>query len=310
MSDTKPFVGAFPWPNAIAVSQYLLVKNNAGTSALCGATDTPLGVNTGRVFATDPIVSLEPLISGNIYKLSAAGAISAYASVWQAASGQINDVDSGEGRFGVALEAASGAGSIIKVMYLPEATASFLNTLAFDGATGANEIRVPTNLADALSVEDSAGDLIVITTTTGSQVITITPALTVTGACTANGGIVMGDAQNIALNTGTGSQIGTAAGQKLGFWGTTPATQPAHVTDPAATAQDLTDNTGGTPDAGGAIANLADGSTYANDHAALENNLATIAAEYNKLKDDVEANNAAIDSILAQLATIGLQAAS
>ena len=40
----------------------------------------------------------------------------------------------------------------------------------------------------------------------------------------------------------------------------------------------LTDNTGGTASSS-AIANLADGSTYANDHAALENNLATIAAE-------------------------------
>lgn len=40
----------------------------------------------------------------------------------------------------------------------------------------------------------------------------------------------------------------------------------------------LTDSTGGTASTS-AIANLADGSTYATDHGAIENNFATIAAE-------------------------------
>lgn len=44
----------------------------------------------------------------------------------------------------------------------------------------------------------------------------------------------------------------------------------------------LTDNTGGTASAT-AIANLADGTTYANDHAAIENNFATLTAKYNAL---------------------------
>lgn len=67
-------------------------------------------------------------------------------------------------------------------------TSATLPVLIFNGATGANEIRVPTNLADALSIEDSAGDLIKFDTTTGTQVITITPAVTLAGNLTLSGG--------------------------------------------------------------------------------------------------------------------------
>ena len=56
--------------------------------------------------------------------------------------------------------------------------------ITLSGATGVNEIVLPTNLADALSIEDSAGDLMVFDTTTGTQVLTITPATTITGALT------------------------------------------------------------------------------------------------------------------------------
>lgn len=73
--------------------------------------------------------------------------------------------------------------------------------LTFNGVTGANEVRVPTNLADALSVKDSAGDLIVVTTTTGSQSITITPPLTVTGLITSNGGVAIADEKELTFGT-------------------------------------------------------------------------------------------------------------
>lgn len=58
--------------------------------------------------------------------------------------------------------------------------------MTFNGATGANIVTVPTNLADALSIVDSAGDLVVITTTTGSQLITVTPAVTLTNGVATN----------------------------------------------------------------------------------------------------------------------------
>ena len=76
------------------------------------------------------------------------------------------------------------------------------------------------------------------------------------------GDVTLDDASNIILNATTGTKIGTATAQKLGFWNVTPVVQPSHIADPS----------------GGA----------------------TIDAEA----------RTAINSILAQLATTGMQAAS
>lgn len=50
--------------------------------------------------------------------------------------------------------------------------------------------------------------------------------LSASGLLTANGGITLGDAQNIAFNTTTGTKIGAATTQKLAFWNTAPIAQP------------------------------------------------------------------------------------
>jgi hypothetical protein len=44
-------------------------------------------------------------------------------------------------------------------------------------------------------------------------------------------GLTIADAQNIVLNTTTGTKIGTATNQKLGFFNATPANQPGNVVD-------------------------------------------------------------------------------
>jgi len=41
------------------------------------------------------------------------------------------------------------------------------------------------------------------------------------------------DGRNIQLALGTGTKLGTAATQKLGFWGVTPVVQQARPTDAA-----------------------------------------------------------------------------
>lgn len=56
-----------------------------------------------------------------------------------------------------------------------------------------------------------------------------TPSL-FTGVVTV-GGLVMADATNIVLNTTTGTKIGTAITQKLGFFNVTPIVQPTVATD-------------------------------------------------------------------------------
>jgi hypothetical protein len=107
-----------------------------------------------------------------------------------------------------------------------------------------------------------------------------------------NGSVTIADAQNIILNTITGTKIGTAVGQKLGFWNATPVVQQAHIADPAACAA-MT------------FSHSWDGAT---DPTAAEGN--ELVADLAALKTAIDANNVSIDDILAQLATLGLQASS
>ena len=51
----------------------------------------------------------------------------------------------------------------------------------------------------------------------------------------------MADTINMVLNTTTGTKIGTATNQKLGFWNATPIIQPASANQAA-----ITDSTTGT----------------------------------------------------------------
>jgi len=62
--------------------------------------------------------------------------------------------------------------------------------------------------------------------TSMSGTLAVTGASTLTGLLTTNGGITLGDAQNIAFNTTTGTKIGAATTQKLSFWNATPIVQP------------------------------------------------------------------------------------
>jgi hypothetical protein len=65
-----------------------------------------------------------------------------------------------------------------------------------------------------------------LTNITALGTLAVTGASTLTGLLTANGGITLGDGQNIAFNTTTGTKIGAATTQKLSFWNATPIVQP------------------------------------------------------------------------------------
>jgi hypothetical protein len=60
---------------------------------------------------------------------------------------------------------------------------------------------------------------------------TATGAITLARDVSASGHITLADAKNIVLDTTTGTQIGTAASQKLGFFGATPVVQQTELTD-------------------------------------------------------------------------------
>lgn len=86
--------------------------------------------------------------------------------------------------------------------------------------------------------------------------------VTVDGVLLKDGGITMADGASIVGNATTGQKIGTAVGQKFGFWNATPIVQPAGAAQGA-----LTDNSGGS----GATVPLV-GNTMAGNEAANINN--------------------------------------
>jgi hypothetical protein len=63
------------------------------------------------------------------------------------------------------------------------------NIIAFTGNTGANEIRVPDNLADGLSIEGTHGDFITFTSTDGAEAINMVEATIHTDNVTMSGAV-------------------------------------------------------------------------------------------------------------------------
>ena len=127
-------------------------------------------------------------------------------------------------------------------------------------------------------------------------------------------------ADSLEAKTGATGLNVFESGGKGGFFGTAPATRPAHVADPAAMAAITT-----TPVV---LTNMEDGSanntleaitdtSMSDQSGAIERNFDKIGDEINALgvdiaaaKTAIDANNAAIDSINAMCATLGLTAAA
>lgn len=147
------------------------------------------------------------------------------------------------------------AGSVGDPVYLSDATAGGY-TLTKPTAT--DKVQIVGRI-----VEDHASTGAILFDLSGPQQVTHDHSSDAEGGSAlgahSSGTITLDDEANIVVNTTTGTEIGTAAGQKIGFWGTTPTTQPSHVADPASAAamtQDtLTDNGGGTAD--GTVASMA-----------------------------------------------------
>jgi len=156
-----------------------------------------------------------------------------------------------------------------------------LTTLAAWTQTGAHTLGITTTGATAITLPTTG----TLATLAGAETL---DAKTLTAVA----GITMADSSDFVFNTGTGTEFGTATGQKFGFWNTTPTVQPGHNADPAACAA-MTHSVGT-----GADGTTPSGSEYDKARADLD-----------ALKTAVDANKAAIDAINADFATLGLTAA-
>jgi predicted RecA/RadA family phage recombinase len=143
------------------------------------------------------------------------------------------------------------------------------------------------------------------------------PKATGEGTAIATGTIVFWDAENkqVTVTGGNNKYLGKTviastdndahARVIINVSRDVPISAAAAIADPEANAEDIDDQSGGTASESHQLAAVADTST-ADQSGAINNNFATIGAEYNALKDDVEANNGKLDSILAALRTLGL----
>jgi predicted RecA/RadA family phage recombinase len=143
------------------------------------------------------------------------------------------------------------------------------------------------------------------------------PKATGEGTAIAVGAIVFWDAENKQITTTSGNNkyLGKtviASGDDdanarviINVSRDVSISAAAAIANPEASAEDIDDQSGGTASATHQLAAVADTST-ADQSGAINNNFATIGAEYNALKDDVETNNGKLDSILAALRTLGL----
>lgn len=171
--------GCRPDTAAGAVAQFLRVKTPGAIEA-AGATDVALGTMELPCLAAGPCTVRLRTAQGT-RKMVVSEAITAGNAVYAAASGKI--ASSGTVYEGIALETSTANNDVIEVMTAPNvdipASAGVTTpVVTFNGLTGANEIRVPDNLADGLSIEGTHGDFIVFTTTNGSELITVSEATT------------------------------------------------------------------------------------------------------------------------------------
>lgn len=182
-----------------------------------------------------------------------------------ALTGIVNNVTGADGTKGVVLPAA--VAGLRRVVYNADTT----NALKVYPASGDDindgtadaEVSVP---AKRIAIFEVALDG---STWTYVDYVDLRSAQTVAGLKTLTGGLTITTAGltitdvNIVLNTATGTKIGTAVGQKLGFWNATPIAQPAGANQAA-----LTNSTGGTGD--GTLSAVGD--TMAGNQAAVINN--------------------------------------
>ena len=143
------------------------------------------------------------------------------------------------------------------------------------------------------------------------------PKATGEGTAIAVGAIVFWDAENKQVTTTAGDNkyLGKtiiASGDDdanarviINVSRDVPISAAAAIADPEASAEDIDDQSGGTASETHQLAAVGD-TSGADQSGAINNNFATIGAEYNTLKDDVETNNGKLDSILAALRTLGL----
>lgn len=107
------------------------------------------------------------------------------------------------------------------------------------------------------------------------------------------GTVTLADAANVVVNATTGTKIGTAVGQKLGFWNATPVVQQASANQAAVTTT-----------VGSAVAGTA--ATNSSPYGFAQAQADAIVANVNALRVDVLALNVLLTALRTALVNTGI----
>lgn len=119
------------------------------------------------------------------------------------------------------------AGSEGQILRLGASGAPAYSTSTWPATNAINTIPYASS-ANVMGSIAAANSSVLVTSGAGVPSLSTTLPDGLTG-----GSMTMGEAKNIALGTTTGTKIGTATTQKLGFWNATPVVQPVLIADPA-----------------------------------------------------------------------------
>jgi len=196
--DVLDDLGALSAP---ASDGQFIVATGAGTFQYESAATarTSLGLGTISTQASNSVN-----IDGGAIDGAVIGANSAAAGTFAALTSTSINVSDGN---------ITNAGDINCDSISSDAAATGLNII-FDGTdTGDNGITITDNLANALDIKEASVSYLKFTTTNGGEKVVLGKDLDISGD------------HDLIIGTSTGTKIGTAATQKIGFFNATPAVQ-------------------------------------------------------------------------------------
>jgi len=200
--------GAFQYESAATARTSL----GLGTSAT-QASDS-VDINGGAIDGTVIGANNAAAVTGTTITASTkfAGAIDGTVGATTPAAGTFTSINVSDGNI-------TNAGDINCDSISADDAATGLNVI-FDGTdTGDNKITLTDNLASALDItEPTSGSYLKFTTTNSGEKVVIGKDLDISGD------------HDLIIGTSTGTKIGTAATQKIGFFNATPAVQQTAAT--------------------------------------------------------------------------------
>lgn len=239
-SPAKVFTGTwFTGGTATTTKPHFLIEPSGATSTAWSTSGTGLGVNAASGFA-GKLVDLQ--LNGTSQFAVDASSGTGVTCMRLQASNRIdatNLITVGTATILSNGSLSLGASGTADTIFTRDAA----NTFAQRNATNAQTFRCYGTYTDAsnyvraaLSSTSTAVTLAAETAGTGADDITLNLTAAGTGTVKANSSLEIADAKDIVLATTTGTKIGTATTQKLGFYNATPVVQPAAVANITTTA--------------------------------------------------------------------------